>query len=79
MGATRRDVLQVASGALAAVGSAATLWPLATQMNPDAAMRAQAVIEVDLSPIKTGQAVTVLWRGKSVFIRNRTPAEIAAA
>src|SRR4051794_14329423 len=33
---TRRDFLFVATGAAAAVGGVATLWPLVAQMNPDA-------------------------------------------
>ena len=77
--ATRRDFLVVTAGAFAAVGAAATLWPLAQQMNPDATTRALANIEVDLAQIRPGQAITVLWRGKSVFVRHRTPAEIAEA
>jgi ubiquinol-cytochrome c reductase iron-sulfur subunit len=36
-------------------------------------------LEVDLSPVKEGQAITVLWRGKPVFVRNRTKEEIATA
>ncbi len=76
---TRRDILTVAAGAWATVGVAATLWPLVQQMNPDASTQALASIEVDLAPIKEGQAITVMWRGKPVFIRNRTPAEIEAA
>ncbi len=76
---TRRDVLTVGSGAFAAVGAAATIWPLVQQMNPDAATLALANVEVDLTPLKPGQAITVLWRGKPVFIRHRTPAEIQAA
>ncbi len=48
-------------------------------MNPDASTQAQASIEVDLSPIKEGQAITVSWRGKPVFIRNRTAEEVNAA
>ena len=38
-----------------------------------------ASTEVDLTPIKEGQAITVMWRGKPVFIRNRTKDEIAQA
>lgn len=34
-------------------------------------------IEVDLSPIEVGKTITVTWRGKPVFIRHRTPKEIA--
>ena len=78
-GATRRDFLTVAAGSWAAVGAAATLWPLVQQMNPDASTQALASIEVDLAPIKEGQAITVMWRGKPVFIRNRTRAEIEKA
>ena len=79
VGATRRDILTVAAGSWAAVGAAATLWPLVQQMNPDASTQALASIEVDLAPIKAGQAITVMWRGKPVFIRNRTPEEIRSA
>ncbi len=76
---TRRDFLVVASGAFVAVGGAAAMWPLIDQMNPDASSQALAAIEVDLAPIAPGQAITVLWRGKPVFIRRRTPAEIKQA
>ena len=78
-GASRRDFLAVAAGSWAAVGAAATLWPLVQQMNPDASTQALSSIEVDLAPIKEGQAITVMWRGKPVFIRNRTKDEIAKA
>jgi ubiquinol-cytochrome c reductase iron-sulfur subunit len=77
--ATRRDFLVVAASVFAAVGGAATLWPLIQQMNPDASTQALASIEVDLAPIQEGQAVTVMWRGKPVFIRYRTKDEIAKA
>ena len=48
-------------------------------MNPDAAALALATIEVDVSSIEPGMSLTVKWRGKPVFIRNRTPEEIEAA
>lgn len=67
----------IASAAFAGVGGALSLWPLIDQMNPDASAEALASIEVDLEPIEEGQAITVLWRGKPVFIRHRTAAEIA--
>ncbi len=75
----RRDFLMVAAGSFAAVGAAGALWPLVDQMNPDASAKALASIEVDLSPIKEGQAVTVMWRGKPIFIRKRTADEIKQA
>ncbi len=76
---SRRDFLTIMAGSWALVGGAAALWPMIDQMNPDANTRALSTIEVDLAPIKPGQAVTVLWQGKAVFIRNRTEDEIKKA
>ncbi|HXF52792.1 MAG TPA: ubiquinol-cytochrome c reductase iron-sulfur subunit [Hyphomicrobiaceae bacterium] len=76
---TRRDFLTIAGPTFAAVGGALALWPFIHQMNPDAGALALASTEVDLAPIKEGQAITVTWRGKPVFIRNRTKQEIEAA
>jgi ubiquinol-cytochrome c reductase iron-sulfur subunit len=76
---TRRDFLYIATGAVGAIGVAAAAWPFITQMNPDAAALALATIDVDISAIEPGMSVTVKWRGKPVFIRNRTDDEIAAA
>jgi ubiquinol-cytochrome c reductase iron-sulfur subunit len=75
----RRDFLTLAGGTFAGVGAAVSLWPFIQQMNPDAGAQALASIEVDLEPVQEGQAITVMWRGKPVFIRNRTQAEIEAA
>jgi ubiquinol-cytochrome c reductase iron-sulfur subunit len=75
----RRDFIVIAAQAFAAVGAAAALWPFIHQMNPDASTQALASTEVDLSPVREGQAITVIWRGKPVFIRNRTPEEVKAA
>ncbi len=76
---TRRDFLVIAGNAFAAVGAASLLWPFIQQMNPDSSAKALASTEVDLAPVKEGQAITILWRGKPVFVRNRTKAEIEAA
>lgn len=76
---SRRDFLYIATGAVGAVGAALTAWPLIDQMNPDAAALALATTEVDISAIEPGMSVTVKWRGKPVFIRNRTEQEIEAA
>lgn len=76
---TRRDFLYVATGAFAAVGGAFAVWPLVDQMNPDASTRALASTEVDISSVAEGQGITIMWRGKPVFIRHRTAAEIEEA
>ena len=75
----RRDFIVIAAQAFAGVGAAMALWPFISQMNPDASTQAAASIEVDLSPVKEGQAITVLWRGKPVFVRHRTKEEITKA
>ena len=75
----RRDFIFTASYALGAVGVGATVWPLIDQMNPDASVKALASTEVDVSTIERGQSITVLWRGKPVFIKRRTEEEIAKA
>jgi ubiquinol-cytochrome c reductase iron-sulfur subunit len=77
---TRRDFLFVATGAAAAVGGLATLWPFVSQMNPDAStIAAGAPIEVDLTPIAEGQDIKVFWRGKPIYIMHRTKKQIDEA
>ena len=49
------------------------------QMNPDASVKALASTEVDVSSVNPGKTITVLWRGKPVFIRRRTEEEISEA
>jgi ubiquinol-cytochrome c reductase iron-sulfur subunit len=75
----RRDFLYLLTGATAAVGTAALVWPLVDNMNPSADVLALSATEVDLSGVEEGMAITVTWRGKPVFIRHRTPEEIAEA
>ena len=77
---TRRDFLFIATGAVGAIGAAATVVPLIAQMNPDAStIAAGAPIEVDLTPIAVGQVIKVFWRGKPIFINHRTKKEIEEA
>ena len=77
--AKRRDFLFTASYAVGAVGIAASVWPLVDQMNPDTSVKALATTEVDVSSLEPGNSITVLWRGKPVFIKRRTQKEIAEA
>lgn len=76
---TRRDFIHIFAGATAAAGTAAVLWPLVHQMNPDASVLALSTKEVDLSAVAVGQAIKVMWQGKPVFIRHRTDEEITEA
>ena len=75
----RREFLFTVSYAVGAVGVGAVVWPLVDQMNPDASVKALASTEVDVSNIQPGQSITVLWRGKPVFIKRRTNEEIEKA
>ncbi len=76
---SRRDFIHIAAIAAAAGGAAAVVWPFIDQMNPSADTLALASVEFDLSKVMDGQQVTIKWRGKPLFIRNRTPKEVAAA
>jgi ubiquinol-cytochrome c reductase iron-sulfur subunit len=64
---------------MAAVGVGAFVWPFIQSMNPSASVLALASTEVDLAPIAEGQSITVMWRGKPVFVRHRTADDIKAA
>jgi ubiquinol-cytochrome c reductase iron-sulfur subunit len=76
---SRRDFIHIAAAAAAVGGVAAVVWPLVDQMNPSADTLALASIEFDLSKVEPGQQVVIKWRGKPVFVRNRTAKEIAEA
>ncbi|MGF1641449.1 MAG: ubiquinol-cytochrome c reductase iron-sulfur subunit [Rhodospirillales bacterium] len=78
-GETRRDFLLIATSTLAVVGTGLAAWPFIHSMNPAADTLALATTGVDVSAIDEGQAITVVWRGKPVFIRHRTAAEIEEA
>ncbi|WND01610.1 ubiquinol-cytochrome c reductase iron-sulfur subunit [Temperatibacter marinus] len=78
-GATRRDFLHVATAGVGAVGAAAAVWPFIDQMNPAKDTLAAGSVELDLSAIGEGESVVIKWRGKPVFVRHRTAAEIAQA
>ena len=71
---SRRDFLFIATGAVAAVGAVAVIWPLIDQMEPDAAtIAAGAPLDVDIGSLAAGQQIIVKWRGHPIFIINRPP------
>jgi ubiquinol-cytochrome c reductase iron-sulfur subunit len=76
---TKRDFLKLVTTAGAAVGVGAIAWPLIDSMNPSRDVLALSTIEADLAPIPEGSAITVVWRGKPVFLRHRTATEIKEA
>ena len=76
---TRRDFLYLTTGMAGVVGAATFAWPFIDQMRPDASTLALASITVDVSSLEPGMSLTVQWRGKPIFIRNRTEEEVEAA
>jgi ubiquinol-cytochrome c reductase iron-sulfur subunit len=76
---TKRDFLKLVTLAAAAVGVGAIAWPLIDSMNPSADILALSDTEVNLGPITEGMGITVVWRGKPIFVRHRTPVEIKSA
>jgi ubiquinol-cytochrome c reductase iron-sulfur subunit len=78
-GVRRRDFINIAAVSAAGVGGLVTLLPLISQMAPSADVLAESSTEIDISAIKPGQAIKAVFRKQPVFVRNLTPAEIAAA
>ena len=76
---TRRNFIHQASGALGAVAVVSAGWPLVDQMNPSKDVEALSKVEIDLTSLTEGSSKTVMWRGKPLFIKHRTSAEIREA
>ncbi len=75
----RRQFLNVSSILVTFAGVNLFIWPFVDSMNPAADVQALASTEVDLSEIEPGQSITVVWRGKPIFIRHRTEEEVVLA
>ena len=75
----RRDLLQLIALSGAAVGAGAIAWPLIDSMNPSQDVLALSSVEVDLSPVTEGMGITIVWQGKPIFVRHRTPTEVKQA
>ena len=76
---SRRDFLHLTTISIGGIGTAIFMWPFLKSMNPAEDTLALGSTEVDLTNINVGQAKTVKWRGKPVFIRRRTSEEISEA
>lgn len=73
----RREFLTDLTVTFGAAGAACAAYPFVKSMSPAANVKAQATTTVDISDLEEGMSKTVVWRGKPVFIKYRTPAEIA--
>jgi len=71
---SKRQFLTSALTVVGAVGTGYLAVPFLAQMQPSVkAMAAGAPVEVDISKMESGQLLRVEWRGKPVWILNRTP------
>lgn len=71
---SKRQFLTSALTVVGAVGTGYLAVPFLSQMQPSVkAMAAGAPVTVDISKMETGQLIRVEWRGKPVWILNRTP------
>jgi ubiquinol-cytochrome c reductase iron-sulfur subunit len=72
-GFTRRHFLTVATAVTAGAGAIATAVPFVASFKPSA--RAQALgapVTVDISKLEPGAMARVEWRGRAIFVVNRT-------
>ena len=70
---SRRRVLIAATSVVGAAGAAAIAAPFLSSWSPSAcALAAGAPVEVPVGKVEPGQLIRVIWRGKPVWIVNRT-------
>lgn len=74
---SKRQFLTTALTVVGAVGTGYLAVPFLAQMQPSTKTEAAgAPVEVDISKLEPGQLIRVAWRGKPVWILNRTPKEL---
>jgi ubiquinol-cytochrome c reductase iron-sulfur subunit len=75
---SRRRFLLAASTALGGAAAVAVASPFVMSMLPSQrAKAAGAPVEADISKVEPGMMISVGWRGKPVWVVNRTPAMLA--
>ncbi len=74
----RRRVLIAATSVMGAVGAGYVAVPFISSMNPSARARAAgAPVEADIGKLEPGAMLRVKWRGKPVWVVNRTEEMLA--
>jgi len=75
----RRRFLTAATSAVSVAGVVGIAVPFVGSWNPSAkAKAAGAPVKADIGKLEPGQMVVVEWRGKPVYVVNRTEAQLAA-
>ncbi|MFC4160082.1 ubiquinol-cytochrome c reductase iron-sulfur subunit [Chitinimonas lacunae] len=71
---SKRRFLTLATGAVGGVAVAGVAMPFVASFFPsERAKAAGAPVEVDISKLEPGQKINAEWRGKPVWVVNRTP------
>ena len=74
----KRRFLIAGTGVVGGIGVISTATPFVMSLFPsERAKAAGAPVEVDISKIESGQKIDIEWRGKVVWLINRTPAMLA--
>lgn len=68
-----------AFGAVATASARSTVTNFLSTMSASSDVLALAKVEIDMNNIPLGKNAIIKWRGKPVFVRHRTPAEIEEA
>ena len=69
----RRRILIAATSVVGAAGAAAVAAPFLMSWSPSArALAAGAPVEIPVNKVEPGQLLRVIWRGKPVWVVNRT-------
>jgi ubiquinol-cytochrome c reductase iron-sulfur subunit len=68
-----------ATGVVGALATKSTLMNFLSTLSASGEVLAMAQVEIDLSAIPEGRSMVFKWRGKPIFVRHRTPAEIETA
>ena len=72
-----RRRLVVATAAVGGAGAVAALVPFVSSLLPsERAKAAGAPVEVDIAKLEAGQKINVEWRGKPVWVVNRTKEQL---
>ena len=75
----RRRFLTAATTVVGGVGVGFALVPFISSMQPSAKARAAgAPVRGDISKLELGQMIRIKWRGKPVWVVNRTPEMVEA-
>jgi|TARA_B110000858_G_scaffold20062_1_gene20124 ubiquinol-cytochrome c reductase iron-sulfur subunit len=70
---SRRKFLTGSLSIVGGTGAAATLWPFLSSMGPSAKARAAgAPVKVDISGLKEGEKIDLIWRKKPIWVVKRT-------